>query len=1028
MRRAILLATALATALALAVPAGGALTSESINQVSGDRVPYVVIMDDDPVVAYEGDIPGLPATKPAEGRKVNPNSAAVKKYKEHLEKERGNARSGAGVGSAQVVATYEFTLSGFSALLTPIEAEKLRSQKGVVAVIRDELRQIHTDTSGDFLGLTEAGGAYASGIDGEGVVVGVIDTGIYPEHSSFHDDGTYPAPAHPIEDVDTNEDPDEEEILPGCDFGNTAHNPTDASFDCNNKLIGARDMRSLYNLFIGPELYDSARDFDGHGSHTAGTAAGNAGVEASIYGISRGTISGIAPRAHIVAYKGCGDLGCFGGDLADAIDQAVADGVDVINYSIGSLTPGLDGPDDIAFLFAANAGVHVATSNGNAGPGASTVGSPASVPWLTSVGASHHSRMFQGSVVLGNGSEYFGASVTHGVGPAKLVDGAELRNEACSPDVRFTPPPGRPAASVQDAIVLCKGATGRAAKSRAVLEQGGVGMILYNDVAHQTLPSDNHYVPTVHVSNADGLAIKAYIASTAPGKGKGKVLGVPAQAQLFGGEAVERPVAPFMAYFSSRGPVGSPASADIIKPDVTAPGVQILAANSPAPGFDVGGELFMAIQGTSMSSPHGAGLLALLKDAHPTWTPAMAKSALMTTAYQDGVFKQDQTTPADPFDMGAGHVDGSGTVSTPNSMFNPGIVYNANVFSYLGFLCDTDADWIPMAFFGSNACAILAGAGFPIQAENLNYPSIGVSEVAGSKTVTRTVRNVSGTALNLSAVVEEPEGYDVTVIPSSLSIAAGASVSFQVRFDNVDAPLGEFRFGSLTWEGSGYAARSPIAVAAAQLEVPDEVVGTGVEGQASFDVTFGYTGEYDAAAHGLAPNVEIVGTVTQDPDQSFSPSDVGNGATAHAITLSGSEFFRITLTTADLTPANAAIDLDLFLYRGDQLVALSGAGSTDELIELTAPEDGAYTLYVHGWQTTGIEVGYSVNTWNVPAAPDVGSLTIVSEPLDATEGTTGTITVGWSGLDPAVGDYLGAVSHHDSDSQIGLTLVEVSTE
>jgi hypothetical protein len=171
-----------------------------------------------------------------------------------------------------------------------------------------------------------------------------------------------------------------------------------------------------------------------------------------------------------------------------------------------------------------------------------------------------------------------------------------------------------------------------------------------------------------------------------------------------------------------------------------------------------------------------------------------------------------------------------------------------------------------------------------------------------------------------------------------------------------------------------------------------------------------------------------VGTVTQDPDQSFTPTDVGNGATAHGFNLSGSAFFRVTLTTEDLTPADSAIDLDLFLFRGDQLVAVSGAGSTDELIELTAPEDGAYTLYVHGWQTTGLEVGYSVNTWDVPEAADSGSLTIVAEPEDATAGATESITVGWSGLDPAVGDYLGAVSHHDSDSQIGLTLVEVSTE
>jgi hypothetical protein len=642
------------------------------------------------------------------------------------------------------------------------------------------------------------------------------------------------------------------------------------------------------------------------------------------------------------------------------------------------------------------------------------------VPWITSVGASHHDRMFQGSVVLGNGDEYFGASVTHGVDTAQLVDAAELKNETCDPDVKFKPAP-------KDKIVLCKGAVLRAAKSRAVLEQGGVGVIVYNDFPLQTLPSDNHYLPAVHVSNEDGLAIKDYIASTKPGQGQGKGLGKKAEAAINEGVAVDRDVHSFMAYFSSRGPVGSPASADIIKPDVTAPGVQILAANSPAEGFDAPGQLFQAIQGTSMSSPHAAGLFALLKQAHPEWSPAAAKSAMMTTARQD-VFKEDQTTPADPFDMGAGHVNPGGPTTAPNSMFNPGIVYEAGTLEYLGFLCDTESADLVVALTGlSNACELIGGLGIPTQSEDLNYPSVGVSEVAGTKTITRTVTNVSGSALDLTANVEAPDGYDVTVTPSSLAIPAGDSASFEVTFDNLSAPLDEWRFGSLTWEGDGYAARSPIAVKAAQIEVPASVSGTGTEGEASFDVTFGYTGEYDAAAHGLAANVPIVGSVTQDADQSFDPSDVGNGATAHDITLTDSAVFRITLTTADLVPPDPAIDLDLFLYKDGAEVASSGAGSTDEVIELTLPEDGTYTLFVHGWQTTGIEVGYSVNTWDVPAELDAGSLTIVSEPEDATARATETITVGWSGL--AAGEqYLGAVSHHDADSMIGLTLVEVSTE
>jgi subtilisin family serine protease len=1005
-KRVLVLLTALATALAIMVPV-------SAVEVSGDLEPYVVILADDPVVAYEGDIAGLPATAPDQGRKINPNSAAVRKYQSHLDNQRGNARAAAGVNAAQVVNTYDFALVGFSALLTAAEAEKLRLQKGVISVIRDELHQLHTDRSPDFLGLTDAGGAYDTGYDGEGIVVGIIDTGIWPEHPSFEDNGM-PAPPVTIEDVDINPDPDEENIIPGCDFGNAEHNPDDEPFECNNKLIGARDMRSLYNAIIGPELYDSARDADGHGSHTAGTAAGNADVEAEIFGIDRGTISGLAPRAHIVAYKGCGDLGCFLGDLVDAIDQTLADGVDVINFSIGSLTPSLTGAMDIAFLFAANAGVFVATSAGNSGPGDTTVGSPASVPWITSVGASHHDRMFQGSAVLGNGDEYFGASVTHGVGPVVLVDAAQLGNETCNPGVRFTPRP-------QGQIVLCKGAVQRAAKSRAVMEQGGVGVIIYNDAPHQTLPSDNHYLPAVHVSNADGLAIKEYIASLASGPGRGGGQDRP-RAEIVGGEAVERDVHSYMAYFSSRGPVGSPASADIIKPDVTAPGVQILAANSPAPGFDAPGQLFQAIQGTSMSGPHAAGLFALLKQAHPDWSPAAAKSAMMTTARQD-VFKEDQVTPADPFDMGAGHVDPSGPTSAPNSMFNPGIVYDAGFLDYLGFLCDA----APEVFANPAAtCGFLDSNGIPTSTENLNYPSIGASEVPGTLTVQRTVTNVSGSTLNLTAVVEEPNGYDVTVTPANLTIAAGDSASFEVTFDNVSGPVGEWRFGSLTWEGDGYAARSPIAVAASQLDAPDVVTGSGVEGTASFDVTFGYNGEYDATAHGLVPDVPIDGSVDQDPDQSFDPNDP-TGTTAHSFTLTDSVFFRLTLDTSDLNPPDPGIDLDLYLFRDGDFVAASTAPSTDEKIELLLPEDGNYTLFVHGWQTTGLTVEYSIHTWDVPLAADSGSLTIISEPEEAVLGETETIEIGWTGLDPD-NNYLGAVGHHDGSGLFDVTLVEVRTD
>ncbi len=329
-------------------------SAQGNGQKANEVDSYIVLMELDPVIAYEGDLKGYQATKPGNGAKVNPNSAHVKKYQKFLETTHDASLEAAGASVDQLVNTYTVALNGYSALLTEDQAKEVEAQDGVTKVMKDEMRYADTDSSPAFLGLTGPASAWQTGYDGEGVVVGVIDSGIWPEHPSFADDGSFPA-APPLDDS-----------RPNCEFGNTAHNANDAPFECNNKLIGARQMIDTYRALIGaaPDEFDSARDDDGHGTHTASTAAGNAGVAASIYGIPRGTISGIAPRAHVIAYKGLGNLGGFTSDLASAIDQAVADGVDVINYSIGGGAAG-PGADEIAFLFAANAGVHVATSAGN---------------------------------------------------------------------------------------------------------------------------------------------------------------------------------------------------------------------------------------------------------------------------------------------------------------------------------------------------------------------------------------------------------------------------------------------------------------------------------------------------------------------------------------------------------------------------------------------------------------------------------------------------------------------------------------
>ncbi len=678
--------------------------------------------------------------------------------------------------------------------------------------------------------------------------------------------------------------------------------------------MGARQELDTYRALVGadPDEYDSARDDDGHGTHTASTAAGNANVPASILGIDRRTVSGIAPRAQIIAYKGLGNLGGFGSDLAAAIDQAVLDGVDVINYSVGG-GASLTGAEDIAYLFAADAGVFVATSAGNSGPGAGTIGGPASVPWLTSVGASTQPRFFKGTLVLGNGRRYQGASVTPGTGRGPLVDAADAGDDLCTPGA-LDP------AVVAGAIVLCRrGVIARVDKSLAVKQAGGRGMVLYENDNRGVLFTDTHHVPSVHVDNRPGLAIKRYIGSTRR-----------PTARIIGDQLGRWKWAPSMANFSSRGP--DPVAEDIIKPDVTAPGVQILAGNSPTPDpGSVAGELFQAIAGTSMSSPHVAGAFALIKQAHPDWTAAMAKSALMTTAYQK-VLDNDRKSRATPFAMGSGHIDlaGQRERGTP---FDPGLVYDAGFTDYLGFLCDADSS----VFRNAEAtCTALAAAGVPTQAENLNYPSIGIASVTGRETVKRTVTNVSTRrgVQEFRSHIDPPPGYRVRVSPRRLRLAQGESATFSVTVQNMRAPVGEWKFGSLTWNGRHQTVYSPIAVQGSLFGAPSSVTGSGDSGSVDIPVKFGYSGSYTAAPHGLVPADVTDGTVAQDPDQVFDPADGFSDAVK--INVDDAAHLRVALPPDSVTDPNIDLDLYLFDPSGKQ-VASSGNGGTDEKIDVTMP-------------------------------------------------------------------------------------------
>jgi subtilisin family serine protease len=671
----------LAVVLAMTTPAvaqtGGsaAAVSKSPNGV------YIVQMVDAPVVAYEGGIKGLKATKPRSGQKIDPNSPAVVNYVAHLDARHDQALGHVG---GQKLYDYRYSFNGFAARLTLDQAQQLASVDGVFKVTPDELHTMDTSTTPDFLGLTAEGGLWDMEVVGEDVIIGIVDSGIWPEAMSFSD-RTGTNPNGKGDKLDYHQ-------IPGWHGKCTPGEEFNASM-CNQKLIGAQYYNAGYGGNAGidaarPWEFNSPRDYNGHGSHTASTAGGNRGVAAEVGGVPLGGINGMAPRARISAYKalwsnedGSQSSG-FTVDLVAAIDQAVADGVDVINYSISGSQTTFDNPVSIAFLFAADAGVFVAASAGNSGPGASTVAHNS--PWMTTTAAGTHDRSYVGTVTLGDGSVYSGASIDpRGVGPADLVYSADVGLPGEDPtEVQLCYPGTLDPTLVAGKIVVCdRGIIARVDKSLAVAMADGIGCILANTVP-SSLNADLHSVPTVHVDHIAGAAIRTYADA-----GGGT-------ATLTGGEFQEVE-APGVASFSSRGPALA-GSGDLLKPDIMAPGVDVLAAVAP-PGN--GGRNFDFYSGTSMSSPHIAGIAALIRSAHPDWSPMMIKSAIMTTA--STMTNMGNPIPGNPFGYGAGQV-------VPNSAVDPGLVYDAGWLDWLAFLCGTSNA------VGPSTCALLESFGFSL--------------------------------------------------------------------------------------------------------------------------------------------------------------------------------------------------------------------------------------------------------------------------------------------------------------------------
>ena len=929
---------------------------------------YIVTFADEPVASYDGYRVGYPATRPKAGHKLNPKAAAVVKWQKYL-----TAKHDAALAKVGATKIYDYTITnnGVAVKLTARQAAKLAATKGVIALSKDRLAHPDTTLSPHFLGLDAAGGLWSqlggNTHAGAGVVVGVIDTGIWPESKSFAGNTGIPVPARW-----------NGKCVAGEQFPVTS---------CNDKLIGARYYVAGFDKHnINKSDYLSPRDGDGHGTHTSSTAAGNRVTGVSIDGhvIDSGVASGMAPGAKVAMYKVCWTGkpgipdGCFNSDSVAAINDAVADGVDVLNYSIGgSSESSVFDSVEQAFRGASNAGVFVANSAGNSGPGASTLDHPS--PWLTTVAAATHRQAFQ-AVELGNGARYVGASTTASITTAttfvtslsvKLASATDVNAKLCGPG---TLDPTKAAGK----IVQCdRGVFDRIAKSAEVKRAGGVGMVMTNTNAN-SINGDYHLVPSVHVVVGFRQPILDYIAS-AGASATAKIV------PLTAAELAAAPQVPEIAAFSSRGP-STTTDGDILKPDIAAPGVDVLAAVAPPFHF---GRSFDLISGTSMSSPHIAGIGALMKAAHPTWLPSEIKSALMTSA------RDTVSSAGDPFAQGAGFVN-------PNPAADPGLVYPTTATEYRQYLVSLGVHFAP-----PNDTLT------PITASNLNQASIAIGKLAGTETVTRRVKNVGSASATYTANVSMP-GFDVVVTPSSFTLAPGAQQEFTVKFTLAatdPAPIGAWAFGSLTWTGGGHTVRSPIALEPVAVSAPTEVHGdASASGSKDFQIVQGANAPLAMSVSGLVGVTPIADSVATGAFDINAPVADADTKVYHVVVPVGTTAARFSLDSADDTA-----DLDLFVYKGGTLVDLSASGSADEQVTMRDPADGTYDIYVNGFATPGGSTSYGLANFVVSSA-DAGNLVLTPNPVPppATLGDPATVTGTWSGLDPAK-RWFGVISFAGSD-------------
>ncbi|KAL5073846.1 hypothetical protein RYX36_012830 [Vicia faba] len=696
-----------------------------------------------------------------------------------------------------LVHNYKHGFSGFAARLSKNEANSIAQQPGVVSVFPDPILKLHTTRSWDFLKaeteiIIDKRLSSSSPSSSSDVVIGMLDSGIWPEAESFSDKGMDPIPAK---------------------WNGTCMKSSDFnSSNCNRKIIGAR-------YYPNPDEDDAGantpRDTLGHGTHTASTAAGNAVTGASYYGLATGTSKGGSPESRLAIYKVC-NVGCSGSGILAAFDDAISDGVDVLSLSLGrspSMQPDLT-TDVIAIgsFHAAERGILVVCSAGNSGPEQNTVVNDA--PWILTVAATTIDRDFQSNVLLSNTQVIKGEAINFSPlsksSDYPLITGETAKTTTADLDeARKCHPSSLDANKVKGKIVVCDGINDDYTtydKITIVEEVGGLGLIHITDIEGAVANNYKDFPATV-VRPTNASTLLQFVNSTSN----------PMATILPTITVMDYKPAPMVAVFSSRGP--SALSKNIIKPDIAAPGVTILAAwiGNDAKIVPKGEKpsLYNLESGTSMSCPHVSGLAGSIKSRNPTWSASAIKSAIMTSATQINNMKAPITTDlgsiATPFDYGAGEI-------TSTEPFQPGLVYETNTLDYLNYLCyigfnTTTIKVISRTVPDSFSCPKDSTSG---HISNMNYPSIAISNFNGKESVnvSRTVTNVGEDDETVySAIVDAPNGVKVQLIPEKLQFTkTRKQITYQVIFSSSLTSLKNDLFGSITWTNGKHNVRSPFVL------------------------------------------------------------------------------------------------------------------------------------------------------------------------------------------------------------------------